>query len=72
MVALMNPINDAIVQQLLLMVVQGGVHLLVIQASVIPDLLQGVVLDKAAILENSHQQVLTRAEHTDESLGTEG
>ncbi|TNN88213.1 hypothetical protein EYF80_001429 [Liparis tanakae] len=64
----MNPINDAIVQQLLLIVVQGGVHLLVTQASVLPDLLQGVVLDKAAILENGHQQVLKRAEHTDESL----
>lgn len=63
-VNLMNAIDNVIVQQLLLMVVQGGVHLLVPQSSILPDLLQGVVLDQAAVLKDSHQQVLKNTEHT--------
>lgn len=63
-VDLMNPIDDVIVQHLLFVVVQGGVHFLVPQPSVLPDLLQGVVLHQAAILKNSHQQVLRSTEHT--------
>lgn len=62
----MNPI-DVIVQQLLIVVVQGGVHLLVPQPSILPDLLQGVVLHQGAILKNSHQQVLRNRAHTDKS-----
>lgn len=61
---LMNAVDDVVMQQLMFVVVQGGVHLLVPQPSVLPDLLQGVVLHQAAILKNSHQQVLKKAEHT--------
>ena len=69
--ALMNPIDDVIVQQLLIVVVQGGGHLLVPQPGVLPDLLQGVVLHQAAVLEHRHQQVLRNtAEHTGGSLMT--
>lgn len=64
MVDLMNPTVDVIVQQLLFMVVQGGVHILVPQPCILPDLLQRVLLQQAAILKNSHQQVLKNAEHT--------
>lgn len=67
----MNPIDDVIVQQLLFVVVQGGVHLLIPQPCVLPDLLQRVVLHQAAILKNSHQQVLKNNVrthiHTDKS-----
>lgn len=41
---LMNHTIDAIVQQLLVAVVQGGVHLIISQPGILPDLLQGVVL----------------------------
>lgn len=41
---LMNHTIDAIVQQLLVVVVQGGVHLIISQPGILPDLLQGVVL----------------------------
>lgn len=57
-VLLMNPVDDVIVQQLLFVIVQDGVELLVLQSSIFPDLLQGVVLDQAAVLKHSHQQVL--------------
>lgn len=40
----MNHTIDAIVQQLLVVVVQGGVHLIISQPGILPDLLQGVVL----------------------------
>lgn len=56
---LMSPINDVIVQQLLLIVLGGG-HLLVPQPSVLTDFLQGVVLQQAAILKHSHQEILTQ------------
>lgn len=56
---LMSPINDVIVQQLLLIVLGGG-HLLVPQPSVLPDFLQGVVLQQAAVLKHSHQEILTQ------------
>ena len=59
----MNAIDNVIAQQLLLRVVQGGVHLLVPQPSILPDLLQGVVLHQAAVLKDSHQQVLKNTEH---------
>lgn len=63
-VDLMNPVNDMIVQQLLFLVVQGGIQLFVPQPSVFPDLLQRVVLHQATVLKNSHQQVLQDTEHT--------
>lgn len=66
--ALMNAVDDVIVQQLLFMVVQSGVHLLVPQTSVLPDLLQGVVQHQAAILKNRHQKILKDAERIEELL----
>lgn len=54
----MNPVEDVIAQQFLILVVQGGVHVLVPQPGVLPDLLQGVVLHQAAVLIDGHQQVL--------------
>lgn len=56
---LMNPVDDVIVQQLLFVVVQGGVHLLVTQSGVLPDLLEGVLLQQTAVLKHSHQHILT-------------
>lgn len=61
-VDLMNPVDNVVVQYLLLVVVLGGVHFLVPQPGVFPDLLQGVVLHKAAVLKNSHQHVLQGAQ----------
>lgn len=71
-VKLMNAIDNVIVQQLLLLVVQGGVHLLVPQPSILPDLLQGVVLHQAAVLKYSHQQVLKNTEHTQRNYQEDG
>lgn len=68
---LVNPVDDVIVLQLLFTVVQGGIHLLVRQPSVLPDLLQGVVLHQAAVLKHSHQQVLQNAEHTHTQMNQE-
>lgn len=53
----MNAVDDVI------MVVQGGVQVLVMQPGIFPDFLQGVVLHQAAILKDSHQQIL-RTERT--------
>lgn len=41
--SLMNAVDDAIVQQLLFVVVQGEVQVSVPQPGVLPNLLQGVV-----------------------------
>lgn len=59
---LMNHTIDAIVQQLLVVVVQGGVHLIISQPGILPDLLQGVVLHQDTIFKNSHQQILKKTE----------
>lgn len=51
---LVNHTIDAIVQQLLVVVVQGGVHLVISQPGILPDLLQGVVLHEDTVFKNSH------------------
>lgn len=60
----MNAVDDAIVQQLLLFVVQDRTELFVPQPGVLPDLLQGIFLQQAAVFKNSHQQVLDNKGHT--------
>lgn len=56
LLVLVDPIDDALVQRLL--VVRDGSRLVVLQPGVLPYLLQGVVLHQAAILKDGHQQVL--------------
>lgn len=59
----MNAVDDVIVHQLLFVVVQRGVHFLVPQSSVLPDLLQGVILHQATVLKHGHQQILKSTEY---------
>lgn len=56
----MNDAVDVIVQQLLLLllVVLHGVHLVVPQPGILPDLPQRVVFHQDAILEDGDQKVL--------------
>lgn len=60
---LMDAADDVVVQQLPFVVVQVWVWLVVLKQSVFPDLVQRVVLQQAAILKNSHQEVLKSTEH---------
>lgn len=61
-------IDDVFVEQLqalggvLVLVVLCRGHLLLQQPRILPDLLQGVVLQEGAILKHRHQQVLGRKE----------
>lgn len=58
----MDDTINVIVQQLLLLVVLHGVHLVVPQPCILPDLPQGVVLHQDAVLEDGDQEVLWRGD----------
>lgn len=56
---LMSPIDDVLVQQLLLFVVMHGRrHLVFPQSGILTDFFQRVILQKASILKHGHQEIL--------------